>query len=62
MEPFVPNQAILGDGVKLEKGMRLAIEPMFSTNRATTGIMSNGWTVKIMGGGIAAHFERTITV
>ena len=50
------------EGVELKKGMRIAIEPMFSTNRAVTGIMSNGWTVKIIGGGIAAHFEKTITV
>ena len=63
MEPYVPNEVIPDiSAIELIKGQRLAIEPMLSTNRGFTNITSNGWTVKIAGGGIAAHFERTVTV
>jgi methionyl aminopeptidase len=72
MEPFVPNEAAYHrDGetlvpdvppVTLTKGMRLAIEPMFATKRGDTVIGSDGWLIKLAGGGLAAHFERTITV
>jgi methionyl aminopeptidase len=72
MEPFIPNEVThhlenktqVPDvpPVELTKGMRIAIEPMFSSNRGETVIDKNGWTVKIKGGGIAAHFERTVTV
>jgi methionine aminopeptidase len=78
MEPFIPNEVtyhtekregnsgtfLLPDipPVELTKGMRIAIEPMFSTNRGETFIDMNGWTIKIKGGGIAAHFEKTVTI
>jgi len=48
--------------VKLERGMRIAIEPMFATKRGHTVVGSDGWVVRLVGGGLAAHFEKTITV
>ena len=76
MDPFIPNEVTYHEEkqegnsgvfkvpdippVELVKGQRIAIEPMFSTNRGETYIDKNGWTVKIRGGGIAAHFERTV--
>lgn len=78
MEPFIPNEitfhtepeSTIGHpppvphhpAVELTKGMRIAIEPMFSTNRGDTFVDKNGWTIKISGGGIAAHFEKTVTI
>jgi methionyl aminopeptidase len=61
MPPFIPNEPI-GEAVPLTKGMKLAIEPMFDTKRGETVIDKNKWTVKLIGGGVAAHFERTVTV
>jgi len=61
MEPSVPN-CVTGDPVVLVAGQRLAIEPMFSSKRGAVVVGKNGWTVKLAGGGIAAHFERTVTV
>lgn len=61
LPPFVPNEPV-GVDAELVAGQRLAIEPMFSTTRGFTRIAGNKWTVKLMGGGLAAHFERTITV
>jgi methionyl aminopeptidase len=60
MEPFIPNEVVEGvPSVELVAGQRIAIEPMLSTNKGITQVAANGWTVKLIGGGIAAHFERT---
>lgn len=63
MEPHVPNE-IAGSQppVKLEKGMRLAIEPMFGTNHGFTYVAPDGWTIKLRNGGLAAHFEQTVVI
>jgi methionyl aminopeptidase len=63
MEPHIPNEiAGAAPPVKLEKGMRIAIEPMFGTNHGFTYTAKDGWTVKLRNGGLAAHFEQTVTV
>ena len=63
MEPHVPNEIAGSAGpVKLEKGMRIAIEPMFGTNHGFTYTAKDGWTVKLRNGGLAAHFEQTVTI
>jgi methionyl aminopeptidase len=61
MKPFIPNEPVGEDG-ELEAGTRIAIEPMFSTTKPWTAIAPNRWTVKVVGGGLAAHFERTVTL
>jgi methionyl aminopeptidase len=61
MKPFIPNEPFGEDG-ELAAGQRIAIEPMFSTTKPWTTIAANKWTVKVVGGGLAAHFERTITI
>jgi methionyl aminopeptidase len=63
MEPHVPNE-VAGSAapVELTSGMRIAIEPMFGTNHGFTFVAADGWTVKLRNGGLAAHFERTLTI
>jgi methionyl aminopeptidase len=63
MEPHIPNE-VAGEAapVKLEKGMRIAIEPMFGSNHGFTQVAKDGWTVKLRNGGLAAHFEQTVTI
>ena len=63
MEPHVPNE-VAGSAppVELTKGMRIAIEPMFGTNHGFTYVAPDGWTVKLRNGGLAAHFEQTVTI
>ena len=58
--PDVPNKPV-GNPVKLEAGIRLALEPMFATNRGETFVTKDGWTVKVKSG-LTAHFERTVTI
>ncbi len=69
-QPHIPNEMVYKDDGKtpvdepvvLTSGMRLAIEPMVSSKRGFVTTASDGWTVKLIGGGVAAHFERTIKV
>ena len=51
-----------GRGRKLEPGICLAIEPMFTLGGHDTRIMADGWTVVTADGSLAAHFEHTIAV
>jgi methionyl aminopeptidase len=63
MEPHIPNEVAGSAGpVTLEAGKRIAIEPMFGTNHGFTYVAPDGWTIKLRNGGLAAHFERTVTV
>jgi len=63
MEPHVPNEVAGSAGpVELKPGMRIAIEPMFGTNHGFTQVAKDGWTVKLRNGGLAAHFEQTVTI
>jgi len=63
LEPTIPNR-VEGPEVKLESGMRICIEPMFTSKKGNGRVYTdaNGWTVKLVGGGLAAHFERSITI
>lgn len=63
MEPHIPNE-VAGSAppVPLVAGMRIAIEPMFGTNHGFTFVAPDGWTIKLRNGGLAAHFEQTVTI
>lgn len=62
MEPHIPNEIDGTPAKTLEAGQRIAIEPMFGTNHGFTVVAKDGWTIKLRNGGIAAHFEQTVTV
>jgi methionyl aminopeptidase len=63
MEPHIPNEiAGAAPPVELKAGQRIAIEPMFGTNHGFTVTAKDGWTIKLRNGGLAAHFEQTVTV
>jgi methionyl aminopeptidase len=62
MEPHIPNEIDGSAAVTLIAGDRIAIEPMFGTNHGFTEVAKDGWTVKLLRGGLASHFERTITI
>jgi methionyl aminopeptidase len=61
-DPQVPNYGVAGEGVRLEEGLVIAIEPMVTIGSAEIITGSDGWTVETKGGGLAAHFEHTIAV
>ena len=61
-EPQVPNFRTGRKGRKLEPGLCLAIEPMFTLGRSDTRIQPDDWTVVTADGSLAAHFEHSIAV
>ena len=60
--PDVPNYGKPGRGIRLEKGMTIAIEPMINLVGHEVKMLSDGWTVVTKSGSLSAHFENTIAV
>ena len=61
-EPQVPNFRTGRPGRKLEAGLCLAIEPMFTLGGHDTRSQPDDWTVVTADGSLAAHFEHSIAV
>src|SRR4051812_28574496 len=61
-EPQVPNFRTGRAGRKLEPGLCLAIEPMFTLGGFDTRILPDDWTVVTRDGSLAAHFEHSIAI
>ena len=61
-KPEVPNYGKRGRGVKLKKGLVIAIEPMINMGKKAIYQEDDGWTVKTKDGLPSAHFEHTIVV
>ena len=60
--PDVPNYGKQGRGLRLEKGMTIAIEPMINLKGHRVRMLNDGWTVVTESGSVSAHFENTIAV
>jgi len=58
--PFIANKANYDEGIRIQQGLSIAIEPMFVIGGTKTHIDKDGWTV--WGTGISAHYEHTIFV
>lgn len=61
-DPHILNYGRAGKGVKLKRGMALAIEPMITLGSDDTVEESDGWTVVTDDGSIAAHVEHSIAL
>ena len=61
-KPEVPNYGRRGTGVKLKKGMVLAIEPMINLGRKEVVQDSDGWTIRTIDGKPSAHFEHDVAI
>ena len=57
-DPSVPNYGKAGTGVRIRKGMTLAIEPMINMGRHEINL--NGWSCKTRDGLPSAHYENTV--
>lgn len=60
--PEVEHYGPPGQGVKLEEGMVITIEPIITTGRSDVFIAQDGWTAKTVDGGWAAQFEHTVAI
>jgi methionyl aminopeptidase len=60
-EPFISNKSSVNEGVRIQPGMSIAIEPLFVLGKNTkTKIINNKWTVITKE--INAHFEHSVTL
>ena len=61
-DPQIPNFGNPGDGLVLQRGMTVALEPMVNAGTWRTKVVENGWTVVTADGRLSAHFEHTIAI
>ncbi len=61
-EPAVPNYGEEGTGLRLEKGLVIAIEPMITMGDWNVEVLEDGWTVVTKDNSWAAHFEHTVAL
>jgi methionyl aminopeptidase len=61
-EPQVMNYRTGRRGRRLEPGLCLAIEPMFTLGGHETRVRPDGWTVATADASLAAHWEHTIAI
>jgi methionyl aminopeptidase len=61
-EPQVTNYRTGRKGRRIEPGLCIAIEPMFTLGSHETRVKPDGWTVATVDGNLAAHWEHTIAV
>ena len=61
-DPQVPNFGNAGQGLKLVRGMALAIEPMLNLGTFEVEILKDGWTVVTRDRKRSGHFEQTVFV
>ncbi len=60
--PDVPNYGRKGNGVKLQRGLVIAIEPMINMGKRDIKQEADGWTVTTKDGKPSAHFEHTVAI
>ncbi|HET8559191.1 MAG TPA: type I methionyl aminopeptidase [Marmoricola sp.] len=60
--PNVPNYGRPGRGVKLQRGLALAVEPMVTLGSEAVLVQEDEWTVVSVDGSWSAHFEHTFTL
>ena len=61
-DPTVPNYGKKGTGIKLKKGMAIAIEPMINAGVYQVDFMSDGWAVRTRDRKPSAHYENTVVI
>ncbi|GEO02418.1 methionine aminopeptidase [Adhaeribacter aerolatus] len=60
--PEVPNYGKRGQGLKLQNGLVLAVEPMVNLGSKNIVQEADGWTIRTKDNKPSAHFEHTIVV
>ncbi|MBP3663788.1 MAG: type I methionyl aminopeptidase [Tyzzerella sp.] len=60
--PEIPNYEMGRRGVRLRKGMALAIEPMINIGTHAVEWLDDDWTVVTADGSLSAHYENTVLI
>ena len=61
-DPQVPNYGRAGEGLRLQPGLVLAIEPMFNLGGREIQTLDDEWTVVTADSTVSAHFEHTVAI
>ena len=61
-DPQIPNFHQRRRGIKLQKGMTLAIEPMVNAGTYEVAWLDDDWTVVSEDGSLSAHYENTVLI
>lgn len=61
-EPQVLHYGVAGDGLALETGMIITIEPMINQGKYQTKSLGDGWTAVTKDHSLSAQYEHTILV
>ena len=61
-DPSVPNFGRKGTGIRLKKGMVIAIEPMINMGTYQVQFLNDGWGVVTKDGLPSAHYENTVAI
>lgn len=61
-DPQVPNYGKRRRGVRLKRGMTIALEPMVNAGTWKTQVLDDHWTVVTADGELSAHFEHSVAV
>ena len=60
--PEVPNYGKRGQGIKLQNGLVIAVEPMINLGSRHIVQENDGWTIRTKDNKPSAHFEHTVVV
>ncbi len=60
--PAVPNVGQRGQGLRLKRGMVLAIEPMVTAGSEDIEVLDDEWTAVSADGRLAAHVEHSVAI
>jgi methionyl aminopeptidase len=60
--PEVPNYGRRGQGLKLQEGMVICIEPMINMGKGAVLKKKDGWTIVTRDGQPSAHYEHTVVI
>ena len=61
-DPSIPNYGEPGRGLRLRKGMTIAVEPMIVQGDWHIQNDPDGWTVRTRDGKLCSHYEHTIAI
>lgn len=61
-KPDIPNYGKSGNGIKLQEGLVICIEPMINLGRKNIVQSNDGWTIRTEDRQPSAHFELTVVV
>jgi len=58
--PFVPNKQSQDEGIRIQSGLTIAIEPMLTIGSTVTSVLDDKWTVVTPDFG--SHFEHSVFI